>query len=501
MTDTITPNAKLAVIEPTRRNWASAMNRNMELLDAIIGAYFVVGSLQGVWENSTVYGVGDSIVDPATSAVWQCQVAHTSSSIPTTFAEDRAAYSTYWTIFSSPARARGAWTAFTNYAINDFVVSGSQYAVCIETHASGASFAGDSSKWSILVDLSTAGSLVLPVLSGVPDANKTVTTNAAGTAYIVRTIADTLTMLGATSVGNAMFIAASEAAGRAAINAQIAGSYQPLDGDLTSIAANGITTYGLTLLLLADAAAARSSITPLTTNYDIWSRIGGVDARIALSGLIDGSIAGSTQGDILIRNTSIWTRLPAGADTYKALFTGGSGADPTFSGTWKVLGEANPSAASSVDFTGIPSTVKHLMLMWELVPGTNAVGLDIRTYGADGVLDTGAGDYLYLLIAMNTAGASGIGANGSTDRIKLHSTTGVSNNSSYSSHGFATLKNIQVARYTVMDFHTNALSSDGNYWRFDGAGVRNEADRITGISIFPTSGTITGRAVLLAMSD
>lgn len=217
-----------------------------------------------------------------------------------------------------------------------------------------------------------------------------------------------------------------------------------------------------------------------------------------------GSIASSlltTQGDFLYRDGSGPARLGAGSDAFKAIFSGGAAANPTMAGTWKVLGEATPAAASVVDFTGIPASVLHLFLQWELIPGTNAVALDLRTYGADGVLDTGAGDYLYNLIAMNTAGASGIGSNGAIDRVKLHSTTGISSNASYSATGHAVFTNIQAARYTQALFETAALSSDGNFWNFCGVGVRNEADRITGIRLLPGSGTITGRAVLLGMSS
>jgi hypothetical protein len=480
------------------------MNRNMELLDAIIGAYFVVGSLQGVWENSTVYAVSDTIVDPTTSAVWQCQVAHISASIPTTFAEERAAHATYWTIFSSPARARGAWTAFTNYAINDFVVSGSQYAVAIETHTSGASFAADlaAGKWSVLVDLSTAGSLVLPVPSGGPDANNIVTTNAAGTAYIIRTVADTLTMLGATSVGTAMFTAGSQADGRTAIGAQVAGSYQPLDADLTSIASNGISAFGLAVILWADAAAARAAITPLTNNYDIWSRVGGVDARIALSGLIDGAIGSVVQGDVLIRGAAIWERLGAGADAYKALFTGGASANPAYAGTWKVLGEANPSGASSIAFTGIPSGINHIELWLELIPVTDAVNIQIQTYGADGVLDVGVGDYEYQMYANLSNGTNGSTVSGSAGSILLNNGNTIDNGASVGFGAHIRAMNIQRATYTKFVYQSHYMDSAGSLFvNIVGSGSRAEADRITGVNISSSSGNITGKCLLLGSSN
>lgn len=261
--DTQTPNAKLNVVAPTRSNWAGAMNDNMKLIDALIGTYFVVNSLRGIWANSTSYAMNDTVVDSLTSVVWQCQVNNISASVPTTFLEDRTNNPTYWSVYSSPARARGAWLPNTAYGLNDFVVSGSQYAICIQTHVSGASFAVDlaAGKWSVLVDLSAAGSLVLPVLGGAPNANNVVVTNAAGTAYIIKSVTDTLTMLGVTTVGKAVFQAASQLAALAAIGAQAAGNYQAASSVLSTLTSNGAPgTFGLALLT---AAAITDAITAL----------------------------------------------------------------------------------------------------------------------------------------------------------------------------------------------------------------------------------------------
>lgn len=268
--DTQTPNARLTVVAPTRSNWADAMNSNMKIIDALIGTYFVVNALRGVWRNSTVYAIGDAVVDDDTSVVYLCQVAHTSANVPTTFAEDRAAHATYWSVYSSPARSRDTWLANTAYALNDFVVSGSKYAICIESHISSSDFETDlaADYWSVLVDLSSAGSLVLPTLGGGADANNVVTTDAAGTAYIIRSVADTLTMLGGTTVGKAVFLAASQAVARTAIGAQVSGSYQTASSVLTTLTSNGAPgTYGLSVLLMATVASLKTSLGLGTAAY------------------------------------------------------------------------------------------------------------------------------------------------------------------------------------------------------------------------------------------
>lgn len=218
---TFTPNLHLEKLPANYRVWAQKMNDNLTLLDAAVSGFIVFNNLKGAWSNSTVYAVGDTVVDVTSAVVYQCQVAHTSALIPTTFLADRTAHTTYWTVYSSPARSRGVWTGpGTAYALNDFVVAnGNQFAICIAANTSGVTFAADLAlgRWSVLVDLSLAGSLVLPVLTGVADANKVVSTNPTGGAYVINTQAQTLALLGATSLGITLFQAASAAAARTAL--------------------------------------------------------------------------------------------------------------------------------------------------------------------------------------------------------------------------------------------------------------------------------------------
>jgi hypothetical protein len=278
--DIITPNAKLALITPTRNNWSDAANKNFEAIDAIIGTYFIINQLQGPWTNSTVYAVNDTVIDSVTSSVWTALVAHTSAAIPTTFAQDRAANSSYWATYAAPATARGVWTINTQYKLNDFVVSGAQYAICIASHTSGATFAADLAlgKWSVLIDLSTVSSTIMPAPSG-GDANKFTVINGTGSGYTLVSSSSALSLLGGTSIGIGVLQAASTAAARTAINAQIAGSYQAQSTYLSAIAGLTVTantfpyfnagptaslgtisTYGLSLVDDANAAAARTTL-------------------------------------------------------------------------------------------------------------------------------------------------------------------------------------------------------------------------------------------------
>lgn len=195
--DTLTPNLKLVKVAADRLNWTELMNKNMSVIDAAINAYFNINNLQGVWTNSTDYAKGDSVIDEVSAVVYVAQVAHTSATIPTTFAQERAAHAEYWAVYSSPARARGEWQANTQYALNDFVTSGPYFAICIEAHTSDGSFTADLAvnRWSVLIDLSDV--TFAPDPTGHADQFPVV--NADGDAYTLKTASNALNLLGFTA--------------------------------------------------------------------------------------------------------------------------------------------------------------------------------------------------------------------------------------------------------------------------------------------------------------
>lgn len=161
MVDSIlyTPNFNFALPPFDYQRYQDLVNNNMRTADALLAKYIAVLNVQGVWENSTVYAVGDVTVDSSEGQLYRCLSAHTSPGAPTTFAQYRTNNPGVWTSATIGVQSRGAWATATAYALGDFVVSGQQYAVCTTAHTSGATFAGDAAYWDILLDLTTVSEL------------------------------------------------------------------------------------------------------------------------------------------------------------------------------------------------------------------------------------------------------------------------------------------------------------------------------------------------------
>lgn len=215
-------------------------------------------------------------------------------------------------------------------------------------------------------------------------------------------------------------------------------------------------------------------------------------------------LLGGTQGMVAYRGPSAWAGLSPGSDAFKALFSGGAAANPTFAGTWKVLGSATPSAAPTVDFTGIPASVHFLVLVFELLPVTNANGLGLQTYDAGGSLDSGPSDYLSQYLVTSSVPSAVAAASASSTALLTNTGNPISNNASSGGiSGFVEFHNIQALRYTrgnhMVFYGPDTASSI--FIGMSGHLVRQEADRITGVRLVMQSGNLTGRVILFGASN
>ncbi len=93
---TYTPILKLAKPLFDQTPWDEEINGDLNILDSAVGNFFGIANYVGLWRNSTAYVAGQVVTDAADSSLWTCVVSHTSSVLPTTFAQDRTTYPTYW---------------------------------------------------------------------------------------------------------------------------------------------------------------------------------------------------------------------------------------------------------------------------------------------------------------------------------------------------------------------------------------------------------------------
>lgn len=83
--------------------WDDAVNTNMDKIDAFAAQFLGIPNYVGAWQNATAYVSGQNVSDVTTAAVYQTHVTHTSSALPTTFAQERVLHPTYWELVSTAA--------------------------------------------------------------------------------------------------------------------------------------------------------------------------------------------------------------------------------------------------------------------------------------------------------------------------------------------------------------------------------------------------------------
>lgn len=142
-------------------NWHTYYARNFKTVDGLLYLLTGITSVRGAWLNSTLYIVGDRVIDPDNSSAYECLIEHTSNASGS-LADDIAAHPTYWRLADLVPTSRGAWSSdATQYHKNEFVSHEVGFYVCLETHVSTAGLGGfatdlSAGKWAILLDFQTA---------------------------------------------------------------------------------------------------------------------------------------------------------------------------------------------------------------------------------------------------------------------------------------------------------------------------------------------------------
>ena len=180
--------------------------------------------------------------------------------------------------------------------------------------------------------------------------------------------------LSTTAFGRAFLALADAAAGRTALGLGTAstaasGDFQPIDSDLTAIAALSTTSYGRAFLALADAATARTNLglgdsATLSVGTTAGTVAAGDDSRI--TGAVPKSTV-TTAGDLIYgTGNAAVSRLGIGS-ALQVLRTNAGATAPEWatvsSGAMSVIARTVVGTpASSVDFSSIPATYENLMV-------------------------------------------------------------------------------------------------------------------------------------------
>lgn len=177
---TYTTNFNFALPDFDKKPWHQDMADIVTTIDAVLARYVSANNMQGVWQNSTAYAVGERTVDEDDGTIWTCLVVHTSSPTGTTFAEARITYPTYWEVFSDVELAKN-WATYLAGTVDGSDYSSKNYAIGTILQLP----AGSSKYWS---EAATADA-VLTAADAVSTAADVISTNA----DVVSTNADVVT--------------------------------------------------------------------------------------------------------------------------------------------------------------------------------------------------------------------------------------------------------------------------------------------------------------------
>lgn len=160
---------------------------------------------------------------------------------------------------------------------------------------------------------------------------------------------------------------------------------------------------------------------------------------------------------------------------------------PVSTNSYESIATANPSAASTFDFTVIPSTYKHLQIRYATKGTSNGTGIRIRFNS-----DTGSNYYIHYLYGDGaSAGALAQGITTSGVIGEVTSTANVQSSGVIDILDYLSTNKNKTVR-TLFGYDNNgsgAIYLNSVLWSATPAAI-------TSITIFPSSGTITGSFAL-----
>jgi len=173
---------------------------------------------------------------------------------------------------------------------------------------------------------------------------------------------------------------------------------------------------------------------------------------------------------------------------------------------WEDLGEDVVTAASEYVMSGIDADIRHMWVIFDLVPSTNAT-LRLQTYGADNVLDTGGSDYSWELwerddvlidgVSTNYVGVSG----GAAASIPVGPEMDSADTIGEGCAGQFKIFNLPSSLVSNIEGDGSGVIPGGSFRKFSFAGARRAKEALKGFKLFPHTGTFTGRVRVLVLRD
>ena len=166
MTEEFTAHYRLPIPQFNSVPWHLQWESSLRAVDEAL--YLSTVAHAPAWQNSTEYFIGSMVLDTAEGTLWICTTPHTSPAAPVAFSAAREARPEDWQGVTAVPTFRGVWAPDTTYNNNDFVISGTKYAVATASHISSATFAADETAglWEVLIDTGVAN----PGINNLPPA-------------------------------------------------------------------------------------------------------------------------------------------------------------------------------------------------------------------------------------------------------------------------------------------------------------------------------------------